>query len=126
MFTYLYYRIYAIYKHKWNDSVPSVYAVCITSILQGFNILSIFFAVELIAQLDFEIGKIYYGLLIIILIALNYFRFNLLTNYSQLEKKWKDEAVQVKTIRGVLVLFYISASISLILFLADYLSGIKI
>lgn len=124
MFAYLYYRIYAIYKYKWNDNVPGVYAVCIISLLQGFNILSVLFAVELFAQLDFEIRKIYYGLLIIVLIAFNYYRFNLLTNFSELEKKWRDEAVQIKILRGVLVLFYISASIFLILFLADYLSGI--
>lgn len=124
MFAYLYYKIYAIYKYKWKDSVPGVYAVCIVSILQGFNLLSVFFTVELFAQQNFEIRKIYYGLLITTLIVLNYYRFNHLTNFGELEKKWGNEVTKIKISRGVFVLFYISTSIFLILFLADYLSGI--
>ena len=125
MFAYLYYRIHAIYKYKWNDSLPGIYAICITSLLQGFNVLSGIFAAELYSQIDFEIRKIHYGLLIVVLIALNYYRFILLTNFSELEKKWRNELVQIKKLRGILVLSYISASIILMLFLADYMSDIR-
>jgi len=125
MFDYLYYRIYAIYKFKWKDSVPGVYAICILSLLQGFNILSAMFAIELFTQQDFEIRKIYYGLLIAVLITFNYYRFYFLTGFSELEKKWSNEPKRKKTSRGVLILFYVSLSVLLTLFLADYMSGIN-
>lgn len=125
MFAYLYYRIYAIYKYKWKDDVPGVYAICILSLLQGFNILSALFVAEIITKLDFEINKIYYGLLIAALITLNYFRFNYLNNFNELEKKWRDEPSKQKISLGVIVLVYILMSFLLIIYLADYVSGIR-
>ncbi|MDP3444260.1 MAG: hypothetical protein Q8T08_15490 [Ignavibacteria bacterium] len=122
MFAYLYYRIYATYKHKWKDSVPGVYAVCILSLLQGLNILSVIYVFEILNKQDLGIKKIYYGLLMAALIALNYYRFNFLTRFSELEKKWVDESKQMKTSRGILVMIYIFLSVFLTLFLADYLS----
>lgn len=125
MFAYLYYRIYATYKYKWKDSIPGVYAVCILSLLQGLNIFGVLYVAEVFTKQDLGIKKIYYGLLITTLIAVNYYRFNFLTHFSELEKKWRDEPKQIKTSRGVLVIIYIFLSIFLTLFLANYLSGIN-
>lgn len=124
MFAYLYYRIYAIYKYKWRDSAPGVYALCILSLLQGFNLLSALFTVELLTIIDFGVKKIYYGLLIVALLVVNYYRFVISTKFVELEKRWGSEPPKIKKIRGVLVLIYIFISVILILFLADYLSHI--
>lgn len=123
MFNYLYYRIFSTYKYKWKDNIPGVYAVCILSILQFFNILSVLYTVETFSMLDLNMKKIYYGLFVGIIIALNYYRYNFLTLFCKLEKKWKNEPKNIRIVRGYFVITYILLSVFIILYLANYTSS---
>lgn len=125
MFAYLYYRIFSIYKYKWNDSIPGVYALGIVSVLQGFNLSCLLFFVFFIAESHLNMNKLYGGLLFVVLLGINYYRFYIRTNFSLLEEKWKKETMQKKTRNGILIIIYIVFSVLFFLLLANYLGEIN-
>lgn len=125
MFTYLYYRIFSIYKYKWNDSTPGIYATCFVSILQFFNFSCLLFLFFFIAKTHLNINKIYGALLVVCIIGFNHYRFHIHSNFGLLEEKWKKETKQKKTRNGILIIIYIVLSVSLFLLLANYLGKIN-
>ena len=125
MFAYLYYRIFSIYKYKWNESIPGVYAICVVTTLQFFNISCLIYLAYFIAKVHLNINKFDIVILDVILLCLNYYRFHVHSNFGSLEKRWKNEAKQKKTTKGVLIIIYIVFSVFMILLLANYLGGIN-
>ena len=125
MFDYLYYRIYSTYKNKWNDSIPGVYAVCLISILQFFNLSCILFIGFYITDRRLITNKIFGALLVLVLIGINYYRFCIRSNYGLLENKWSDENKLRRTRNGILIVMYIVLSVLLFLLFANYLGRIN-
>ena len=108
-FDYIYYRVYSLYRDKWHEEDPKLYAVGIVSLMQEFNLGAILFL--LIYHLEIKIERIYIFLFYIILFVFNMLWYSKLRIYNNLSKKWNSEAKNKKTIRGILILLYILLSI---------------
>jgi hypothetical protein len=107
IFDYIYYRTYTLYKDKWKEEDPKLYAVGVVSLLQEFNLGAILFF--MFYYLEIKIERVYIFLFYVLL-----FIFNMLW-YSKLKtrtlfQKWKVEGQKIRLIRGILVLLYVLIS----------------
>lgn len=125
MFSYLYYRIHSTYKYKWNNKIPSVYAICGISLLQFFNLSCLLFLSFFYSETHLYINKLYGVVFIIGLLILNYYRFNVYSSFEKLEKKWIHEVKSRKIMKGIFIVIYIIFSVLLFLILANYLGEIN-
>jgi len=125
MFAYLYYRIHSTYKYKWNNSIPSVYAICLVSLLQFFNFSCLLFFCFFVVETHLNINKLFGAAIVAGLLGINYYRYQVNSDFGKHEEKWKNEMKQKKTIKGVLIIIYIIFSVLLFLLLANYLGEIN-
>lgn len=118
-FNYIYYRVYSLYKNKWKDDAPKLYAVALVSLMQGFNLGIIFILGALFLGVELEFKRIYYLITFTILVIFNGVWYNWFKTYEKLSLKWNYEIKTKKVRNGFLIVVYIIIS-----FILYFLSAI--
>jgi len=109
-FDYVYYRTYELYKKKWKESMPWLYAMSVVSATQSFILLSMPIIYGIITRTKLEeygINKYHFGILAFIIVGLNYHRYKKKIPYYSMFDKWKNESESVRRSRGRLVVLYV-------------------
>ncbi|MBL7876255.1 MAG: hypothetical protein JNL53_11365 [Cyclobacteriaceae bacterium] len=100
LFDYIFYRVYKAYKKR--DDTPAIYASAVLSVMQFFSLLSILAIIRLL--IDFPIPQKYFILpIILILIGINWFRYERGFDVKKLEEKWCEEDSSQRKLRGWLL-----------------------
>ncbi|MEQ8364984.1 MAG: hypothetical protein RH948_19075 [Cyclobacteriaceae bacterium] len=105
-FDYIFYRVHNAYSKK--DDTPWVYASAVVSLLQlGFVVaaLSLFTLFTDIETLDKESVLP----VILVVLALNWYRYERNLDISTFEKLWRDEPKPVRRRNGYLCLFHLKS-----------------
>ena len=104
LFDYIYYRIYVFFLIK-RDNVPETTGWMLLSLLQFFSLLTIATFLTFIVNVD-SFSK-YYALLIIIpLMALNWYRYERDFEIKSFDEQWKNEKPSDKKMKGYLIAAY--------------------
>ena len=111
LFDYIYYRTFAIYKNKWNENDPKIYAISLVTLLQSINFISLFYAFVIILQKDIFIDVKYSFILFFLILIINLIKYRKKHDYDELRKKWSNEEITKKKNKGFGIIFYIFASI---------------
>ncbi len=110
LFDYIFYRVYKFYQKR--DGTPAIYASGVLTLMQFFLLLSILAAIRLI--IDFPIPQKYFNIpIIILLLGINWYRYEREFDIRKLESKWGKEDSTIRKRRGLLL---VVSLISLILF----------
>lgn len=110
LFDYIFYRVYKAYQKR--DGTPAIYASGVLSVMQFFSLLSILAIIRLF--IDFPIPQKFFILpIILLLIGINWFRYERDFDFKKLEAKWGEENSSQRKQRGWLI---VVSLITLILF----------
>lgn len=115
-FDYLYYRTFHLYRNKWNEEDPKLYAVGLVSLMQEFNLGGLLFFI--VFFFNVEIERIYVFLFYVILFMLNWFWYSKIRIYENMASGWDHEISMKRTLKGILLLLYIIASTILFFYIA--------
>jgi hypothetical protein len=100
LFDYIFYRVYKFYQKR--DSTPAIYASAVLSLMQFFSLLSILAIVRLFY--DFPIPQKYFIIpIILILIGINWFRYERDFDFKKLEGRWREENCRQRRQKGWLI-----------------------
>src|SRR5260221_12513490 len=105
LFDYLYYRFCKFYYSN-GDSGARISSLAVISLLQFFNIFTVFILVSLLFHKDFLTKKLYIVFICVALIIINGFRYNRL-DYDLLNKKWSKEDDVKKKKKTILLAIYV-------------------
>jgi hypothetical protein len=122
-FDYLYYRIFHLYRNKWNEEEPKLYAVGLVSLMQEFNLGGLLFF--LIFLFNVEIEKIYVILFYIIIFVFNWLWYSRIRKFEHLASGWDDEITIKRMYKGILLVLYIIVSTILFFYIAVILGRLK-
>lgn len=103
LFDYIYYRTFAIYKNKWNEDDPKIYAISLVTLLQSINFISLFYAFIIILQKDVFIEVKYSFILFFLILIFNFIRYRKKHDYDELREKWNNEEVQKRKIKDLVL-----------------------
>lgn len=111
-YKYLFYRIYSWNLKTWGEGdVPEYTAILVISLFIGFNLLSLFTFMNLMAGYEIikisEIPKFYIIIKYLILIFVNYFILVKGGKYMEIAKEFKKENEEERRIRTKLMWSYI-------------------
>jgi len=110
LFDYIFYRVYKFYQKR--DGTPAIYASAVLSAMQFFLLLSTLALIRLF--IDFPIPQKYFVIpIILLIIGINWFRYERDFDFKKLEVKWGEENSSQRKQRGWLI---VVSLISLILF----------
>lgn len=110
LFDYIFYRVHRFYQKR--DGTPAIYASAVLTIMQFFFLLSILALTRLI--IDFPIPQKYFVIpIILLLLGVNWYRYEREFDIRQLESKWGQEDSALRKRRGLLL---VVSLISFILF----------
>jgi len=110
LFDYIFYRVYKFYQKR--DGTPAIYASAVLSVMQFFLLLSTLALIRLF--IDFPIPQKYFVIpIILLIIGINWFRYERDFDFKKLEVKWGEENSSQRKQRGWLI---VVSLISLILF----------
>ena len=110
LFDYIFYRVYKAYQKR--DGTPAIYASGVLSVMQFFSLLSMLAIIRLF--IDFPIPQKFFILpIILLLIGINWFRYERDFDFKKLEAKWGEENSSQRKQRGWLL---VVSLITLILF----------
>ncbi len=124
-FDYIYYRVYHIYKFKWKDNNPGAYATSLVTLLQSLLVVVIPVLIySAINGVEIGLGKIYYIGVFLVFFVFNYFRYNKVTNYENLAKKWNEEEKFKRRNKGILIVVFIVITLLMFFALITYLGKI--
>lgn len=112
LFDYIFYRVCDFYKRK-KDSVAEVTSSLIVSLIQFFTILDLLILVRIVWEYRIPNNFTTYWFLPIIIIIpiVNWRKYVKPKMYREYRKKWKDEYVKNKTLKGLLIVLYIVFSL---------------
>jgi hypothetical protein len=116
---YFYYRIYkALTKVKTNNT-PALNAIILITILQGFNVFTIYIILDHFLKPEFEKQQVIIGggLLYFILFAVNY--TYLFRKRSEIARRYENETKEDKTWGIIGLLLYIVVSIAIFFILGE-------
>ena len=110
LFDYIFYRAYRFYNKR--DGTPAIYASGILSVMQFFSLLSALAIFRLIV--NFPIPQKYFIIpIVMILIGINWYRYERNFDIKKLDEKWSKEGVTQKRWKGWLI---VASTIFFILF----------
>lgn len=72
IYKYILYHCYKLYKDKWNSEIPETYAVCFVSLIQYFNLITLWIIVQLNINNLPELDGYIHASVIAILIGINF------------------------------------------------------
>ena len=108
-FDYVYYRICKFYRGT-KDTSPEFAAVCVVTLLEALNLIFLTGFCAQLVHYYFNPNKIISILILLIWLILNALHYNRI-NYDILNERWGYEGSKIRSMRGVLVLFYVLISI---------------
>ena len=126
-FDYLFYKVCEFYrKREKDDSGFRFEALAIVMGMQGFNLLSLLFFIELLSHKKIIIPKVYLIIFAAVLLIMNGIMHNSNKyNYAILKEKRKNEEEKLKKKKENRIIVYIILSTVLFLGLAIYLGTKK-
>lgn len=108
LYSYIYYRIYILYKDKWNDDNPGIYAfmaICLVTILNLMLIINL-----IIFLFDVKYNLDYIAIIILSIV--------IITTYALYGDKifkdrstWDSEKPKTRILKGWVITIYIVLSI---------------
>lgn len=110
-FDYIYYRVYSTYK-KWKEPNPWIYASMLVALMQFLNLLVIYLIVDELINTSTNLKPVII-VLIVLLIGLNFQRYNKVKPYEKLKDSWKNEQKELKKKMGWFIVLYIIISVLL-------------
>lgn len=110
-FDYIYYRVFSTYQ-KWREPNPWIYASILVALLQFLNLLVIYLITDVLINTTANLKPVIV-VLIVVLIGLNFQRYNKVKPYEKMKNLWKDEQKASKKKRGWLIILYIIISVLL-------------
>lgn len=120
-FDYVFMRSLRVYGRSKKTRVPWIYALCVITNCQYFNILNLVFLSRLIPGWKINVSKAQgFGLFLVIL-SLNYSRYVLNEARSTIECKWAGEESRERHLHGILVVVYIVLSFALFFGVAGFI-----
>ena len=121
LFDYTYYRIYDFYENKFKDDIPWLYSICLLSVIQLINILSILLIYLAKYMPSYHRSPWLGALIAAIFLLFNAIRYLVYKKITLLKAKWKNESVQKRKQHGIWVVVYIIVSVvSIVLVLAMF------
>ena len=105
LFDYVYYRWHRIYAKKDNDA--DIYASAIVATYQMFTIINLILIFSVIFNFERPDYKITIIPLALVLLAINYFRYERNFDVSELDERWGDEPESKKQLRLILLISYL-------------------
>jgi|GEM_PF-1649354 len=126
MFRYIFYRIYCLYKFRFKDDIPLVYAIAILTLAQSANIMSFFFMYSSYSNIELKTiinSKTELVIGMVVLITINYLIHVRFFDENKLFIFFERETAKLKKVRGYLAFFYITLSVVLFFYLAVKIGG---
>jgi|GEM_PF-2522279 len=122
-FDYVQYRVCEFHSsHKGSN--PEISGICVVSMMQYFNLFSVYEIFCIVQQKKYHFNKFLLLLPIILLLVINIRRYSKF-DYSLLKEKWSEFDGKQKTKKSLSVLAYITLSTVICLWLAIYLGTKK-
>lgn len=112
-FDYLYYRTYSAYQRL--DNIPYMYAVSLVALMQQFNIVTIYFWVDVFWEIELDVNEYVIYASFLIFIVPNFIRYTRVTDFKQLSEKWECEEKKNRVRNGVFALGYVTLSVILLI-----------
>lgn len=126
IFDYIFFRVAKFFYKK--DGVDAFRAVCIVSVVQilllgasFFSILRLIYNLSEISKFTHFSGKVG-GAFYFLFLIFNYYRYKV--KYWKFSKKWNNETLQQKKLRGIMVFGVIFLSLFLVFWLGT--SGYRV
>lgn len=108
LFDYIFYRVYKFYQTL--DNNPDIYASGLVALIQFLTLIDIMFLLNLFFQFKIP-WKFYFIPVLIILMGINWYRYENNLDIQRLEDKWGNEDNIKKKNKGLLILIYIGLSV---------------
>ena len=123
IFIYLYYRIYGFYLSKKERDIPGLYALCMITLVQLFNLSTFIFVFEFLFRIKGDNDKYWAFIGFFVILIINYFLI-VNRNYSnELFEKWRNEETkELRMKRGILISAYLISSLIICLYSAVHFS----
>lgn len=107
LFNYIFYRISDVYvKTGLETQRPDIFASGLITLFQGFNIIPILYFLFSIKATVCLLVSMYIPLMLI-----NWIIFFNFKRLKKIQKKWDNEEKSKRQIKGVLIVFYLVASV---------------
>ncbi len=119
-FDYLFYRVCEYYKKSDEDGYRFS-AALVLAVLQGFNVASVFFYVQILMGVKIKLGTVHavsYAALFFIINLMRYKKDKY--DIESLKEKWKYETKSTRNRKLNVIILYIVLSIILLLILVNY------
>lgn len=103
MFRYIFYRIYCLYKFRFKDDIPLVYAIAILTLAQSANIMSFFFMYSSYSNIELKTiinSKTELVIGMVVLITINYLIHVRFFDENKLFIFFERETAKLKKVRG--------------------------
>lgn len=123
-FDYIFYRTYFLYKYKWKDDTPIPYALSLVTILQVFNIGSLFLIYAFFNKIK-HVKPIYAAILFVGLLVFNVINYRSKNCFVQLSERWDNEKKDLRLKKGILIIAYILISAVIFFWIALTLGKIN-
>jgi glucose-6-phosphate-specific signal transduction histidine kinase len=117
-FDYVFYRAYKGYSGT-SETAPEGSAVAILSLLQGLNILTVSFLYELITHNRIHVHKYWVGVLMLVIMVFNYFRYIKKDYFEVVKKRCINESIQQEAIVWIYIIFSIVGCVGLAIYLGE-------
>lgn len=106
LFDYVFYRTYVFYLNR-KDNTPITYGSIVVSLIQTFCIIDS----AIVAQLFFPFEmptKVNWGILMVLALAFNWYRYERNPNIDIMKAKWGNEHEDEKVKRGILIVIWLA------------------
>lgn len=116
---YFYYKIYKLLLNKQNNNNPTIHALVLLAVLQGFNIYAIIDIIDYIFNLDiYSHIPILFGFLFFAVLLIPNFIF-IFRKHKEIVHHYQNETRENNTWGFVGLFLYIIASIALLIIIGE-------
>ena len=112
VFDYIFFRTFNFFKSR-NDFSPETKGSLIVSLIQFFTILSLYVLGQLIFSYPMLTSKWQMLPMALVLGIFNWYRYEKRLDLDGLQEKWKDENNNQRTMRGILIVIYLTISVAI-------------
>ena len=118
VYNYFFYKIHLFYNKIGEKDMPGLYAVCIISLIESFNILSLFFIYELVFKVDLnKIEKNYVYVIFFLFFILNYIYFYRRKGKLNIIKEYNSISPDKRKLFNLYFYFYLGSSVAILVIL---------
>jgi hypothetical protein len=101
LFDYIFYRTYVFYLNR-HDNTPVTYGSIVVSLFQTLGIVDIAIVIQLFVPFETP-SKIYWGILMVLALVYNWFKYERNPNLDEMKARWGNEPEKEKSEHGTLL-----------------------